>query len=46
MDNISWHIEPTSKCTLECPLCDRTWFYNKFGRRELHEINVETTYLF
>jgi len=41
MDNISWHIEPTSKCTLECPLCDRTWFYNKFGRRELHEINVD-----
>ena len=33
-------IEPTSKCTLECPLCDRTWFYEKFKKRNLHEINV------
>ena len=38
---VSWHIEPTIKCTLECPLCDRTWFYNNFGRIELHEINVD-----
>ena len=30
MVDINWHIEPTSKCTLECPLCDRTWFYEKF----------------
>ena len=37
---VSFHIEPTSKCTLECPLCDRTWFYEKFKRRNLHEINV------
>ena len=37
---ISWHIEPTSKCTLECPLCDRTWFYETFKKRLLHEINV------
>lgn len=41
MDKTRWHIEPTSKCTLECPLCDRTWFYNKFKKRELHEINIE-----
>jgi organic radical activating enzyme len=41
MDNITWHIEPTSKCILECPLCDRTWFYEKFKKRELHEINIE-----
>ena len=40
MDNITWHIEPTSKCILECPLCDRTWFYEKFNKRELHEINI------
>jgi sulfatase maturation enzyme AslB (radical SAM superfamily) len=40
MDNITWHIEPTSKCILECPLCDRTWFYKKFKKRELHEINI------
>jgi len=37
---VSFHIEPTSKCTLECPLCDRTWFYETFKRRNLHEINV------
>lgn len=37
---VSFHIEPTSKCTLECPLCDRTWFYEKFKTRNLHEINV------
>jgi MoaA/NifB/PqqE/SkfB family radical SAM enzyme len=37
---VSFHIEPTSKCTLECPLCDRTWFYETFKKRNLHEINV------
>jgi len=41
MDNISWHIEPTSKCILECPLCDRTWFYEKFKKRLTHEIDIE-----
>jgi MoaA/NifB/PqqE/SkfB family radical SAM enzyme len=41
MANISWHIEPTSKCILECPLCDRTWFYEKFKKRLSHEINIE-----
>ena len=40
MDNIVWHIEPTSKCILECPLCDRTKFYETFKKRELHEINI------
>ena len=40
MSKITWHIEPTSKCILECPLCDRTWFYNKFKRRLTHEINI------
>lgn len=38
---VSFHIEPTSKCTLECPLCDRTWFYEKFKRRSLHEVDVD-----
>ena len=38
---VDFHIEPTSKCTLECPLCDRTWFYEKFKKRNLHEINVD-----
>jgi len=38
---VNFHIEPTSKCTLECPLCDRTWFYETFKKRSLHEINVQ-----
>jgi len=38
---VSFHIEPTSKCTLEYPLCDRTWFYEKFKKRNLHEINID-----
>ena len=38
---VNFHIEPTSKCTLECPLCDRTWFYETFKKRNLHEINVD-----
>jgi MoaA/NifB/PqqE/SkfB family radical SAM enzyme len=40
-NNISWHIEPTNKCILECPLCDRTWFYKKFKKRLSHEINID-----
>jgi MoaA/NifB/PqqE/SkfB family radical SAM enzyme len=38
---VSFHVEPTSKCTLECPLCSRTWFYETFKKRLLHEINIE-----
>lgn len=41
MPSILWHIEPTSKCMLECPLCDRTKFHNDFNKRLLHEINIE-----
>jgi len=41
MLKFDFHIEPTSKCTLECPLCDRTWFYETFKKRNLHEINVD-----
>jgi MoaA/NifB/PqqE/SkfB family radical SAM enzyme len=26
------HIEPTSRCTLACPSCPRTWFTEKFNR--------------
>lgn len=42
----SWHVEATSKCTLGCPLCDRTWFYDTFGVRLLHEINIDHLYDF
>ena len=38
---VSFHVEPTSKCTLECPLCSRTWFYETFKKRLLHEINID-----
>jgi len=34
------HVELTSKCTLECPLCDRTWFYKKFKKRLIHQIDT------
>jgi MoaA/NifB/PqqE/SkfB family radical SAM enzyme len=37
---VDFHVEPTSKCTLECPLCSRTWFYETFKKRNLHEINI------
>lgn len=38
---INFHVEPTSKCTLECPLCARTWFFETFKKRNLHEINID-----
>lgn len=38
---VSFHVEPTSKCTLECPACDRTWFYNTFKKRLLHDIDID-----
>lgn len=41
MVKASWHIEPTSKCILECPLCDRTWFYEKFKKRLTQDINID-----
>jgi len=28
---VDLHIEPTSRCTLACPRCERTTFINKFG---------------
>ena len=41
MGKITWHIEPTSKCILECSLCDRTWFYQKFKKRLTQDINID-----
>lgn len=38
---ISWHIEPTSRCTLECPGCDRTWFKNTFKFQPIQDINID-----
>ncbi len=36
----SWHIEPTSRCTLECPGCDRTWYRNTFSKQIIQDIDV------
>lgn len=41
LDNILWSVEPTNKCILECPLCDRTWFHKKFKKRQVDEINID-----
>ena len=37
---ISWHIEPTSRCTLECPGCDRTWFKKTFKHQLIQDIDI------
>lgn len=31
---VSLHIEPTSRCTLACPRCERTTFLEKFGKNK------------
>ena len=38
---ISWHIEPTSRCTLECPGCDRTWYNKTFQKQIIEDIDVD-----
>ena len=38
---ISWHIEPTSRCTLECPGCDRTWYNKTFKKQIIEDIDVD-----
>ena len=30
---VSIHVEPTSRCTLCCPRCERTVFIDKFGKK-------------
>lgn len=36
------HIEPTTRCTLQCPGCPRTWFATKFNRPfPKHDINLD-----
>ena len=37
---ISWHIEPTSRCTLECPGCDRTWYQKTFKHQIIQDIDI------
>jgi len=40
---VSLHIEPTSRCTLSCPLCSRTQILEQFGKKFLpiEDINIE-----
>ena len=30
---VGLHVEDTSRCTLACPLCERTVFMEKFGKK-------------
>ena len=32
---VSLHVEPTSRCTLACPRCERTELLSKFGKKAL-----------
>lgn len=37
----SWHIELTSRCVLECPGCDRTWFKKTFKKQIIQDISID-----
>lgn len=39
---VSLHIEPTSRCTLACPRCERTTFLEKFGKKNfsIDDLNI------
>jgi len=41
LNPLSWHIEPTSRCTLECPGCDRTWFKKTFKKQIINDIDID-----
>jgi len=43
---ISWHIEPTSRCTLECPGCDRTWYKKTFKHQIIQDIDIQALHKF
>lgn len=34
------HIEPTSRCTLGCPRCERTTFIEKFGKNNFSVVDL------
>ena len=40
---VSLHVEPTSRCTLACPRCERTTFLEKFGKNNfsINDLNVD-----
>lgn len=39
---VSLHVEPTSRCTLACPRCERTELLSKFGKKALpiNDLNI------
>ena len=39
---VSLHVEPTSRCTLACPRCERTELVSKFGKKALpiNDLNI------
>ena len=39
---VSLHVEPTSRCTLACPRCERTVFLDKFGKKNfsIDDLNI------
>lgn len=42
------HVEPTSRCTLACPKCERTDLLQRFGRKGMpvQDLDVEQLYRF
>jgi len=40
---VSLHIEPTSRCTLACPRCERTTFMERFGKKNfaINDIDID-----
>ena len=45
MQEVSLHIEATTRCTLECPGCARTFLLNKFGKKSLLIQDIDETTL-
>lgn len=41
----SLHLEPTSRCTLACPGCERTVFLNKFKKKNFDIVDIDPTIL-
>ena len=38
---VSLHVEPTSRCTLGCPRCERTIFLDKFGKKNFRILDLD-----
>lgn len=43
----SLQIETTTRCTLKCPACSRTWWNETLGRKiPIHDIDIDLVYKF